>query len=254
MSKIESYQNRFRSNFQEQGVEFQRHLLRFNSKRKCKWKFQQVILQNSLACHVQLFAHTPHHTVVFSFAHTLHHTFVPSTFPTAIITLLCLQLCPHPSSHCCAFNFAHTLQHTVCLHLCPHPSSHCVPSTLPTPVITLLCHTILGSPVTCAEPWMRPFSSSLSQTIYLLIVKRVVPSRMVACNQRWFFHIWRQLGARYQWCVGSRGQTCCWTTHYEVRMSPNHKDTPGPNHQHMVLCSMGTGRKQKSWLCPRSPT
>ena len=165
-----------------------------------------------------------------------------STFCPHSSSYGCLQLCPYPSSHFCAFNFPHSHHHTV------------VPSTLPTPVITLLCHTILGSPVTCAEPWMRPFSSSLSQTIYLLIVKRVVPSRMVACNQRWFFHIWRQLGARCQWCVGSRGQTCCWTTHYEVRMRPNHKDTPGPNHQHMVLCSMGTGRKQKSWLCPRSPT
>ena len=135
MSKIESYQNRFRSNFQEQGVEFQRHLLRFNSKRKCKRKFQQAILQNSLACHVQLFTHTPHHTVVSS---ALPIPFiillclqlspqpsshcVPSILPIPIITLLCLQLSPHPSSHCCAFNFAHTLHHTVVSH---HPWVTC---------------------------------------------------------------------------------------------------------------------------------
>ena len=132
-----------------------------------------------------------HSSAMFNFALTLHHSVVPSTLPTHLITLLCLLLCTHPSWHYCVFIFAHTLHHTVVpsilptpfitsvyLQLCPHPSSHCcafifaltlyhiaVPSTLPSPFITLLGHTLLGSPVTCAEPWTHPFSSSQSQTI-----------------------------------------------------------------------------------------
>ena len=140
MSKIESYQNRFRSNFQEQGVEFQRHYLGLIQKENVSES------SNKPSSRIHLPA-------MFNFS------------PIPLITLLCLQLCPYPSSYCCAFNFPHSHHHTVCLQFCPYPSSHCcafnfphthhhtvVPSTLPTPFITLLCHTVLGSPVTCAEP------------------------------------------------------------------------------------------------------
>lgn len=133
---------------------------------------------------LHLCLHTSSHCCVFYFARILHGTIVSSSLPTPFITLLCLQFCPHPLSHQCIFNFAHTPHHTVvpsslpspfitllCLQLCPHPSSHC----WVTPSLGHLSHV--------QNPGRTP-SLHHSPRQSVLIVKCVVPSRTVVCNQR----------------------------------------------------------------------
>lgn len=149
----------------------------------------------ALLC-LQLCPHPPSRCCTFNFAHTLHHISMSSTLPTSLITLLCLHLfpplitllclllyyilhgtnvsstLPHPPSRCCAFNFA------------PHPSSHCCAFNFALTLHhTVVSHHQLGSPVTCVELWTHP-SLHHSPRQSVLIVKSVVPSRTVVCNQR----------------------------------------------------------------------